>query len=760
MAYIPIRIPKVPSPVKDISIIGGATTGALLVLDSSGYIWGCGSNDYGGLGIFSTVSKSSFTPVINEQVSFTKLSSGDGAVCALDSSSYAWAWGYNTGGQLGLGNLTPSGTVLVPNQVSGGNQWQTVKGIIGSFSGLDSSSYAWAWGGSFSNSSPISILGGKQFTTLVSGYESFAALDISGFAWTWGGNTYGGLGNNTAATNYSSPISVIGGLAFSSITGADNSGYHFIAIDNSSYAWAWGYNNRGQIGDGTLINRSSPVSVLGSSWAKIFALGTNNVGFDSNSNCYIWGWAGTGGYNIDGSNISPISPYKTQCPFNPLKMLGSNYGYFSAMDTNSYVWAWGANTSSIFGGIMPSAISRPKYPAYRNQKYSTYQLSNINTFLLPAGGIILDSSSNTWLWGNNTYGQLGNNTTVDSSVPLSLTNTFRQILGRYNTGSPGATVIGLDFSSYAWAWGYNGYGGLGNNSSTNKSIPYSVCGGKQWIKVITAVDASYGIDISSYVWAWGYNTYGQLGNNTRTSYSSPISVIGGRLAVDIDVLHGYAAGYMDSVIMLDSNNYIWAWGFNSNGQLGNNSNSHASSPVSVVGGRQFSKITAGNGFFTALDMSSYAWAWGYNTTGQLAINEVGQVSSPTSVVGGRQFVALAKVTATNTANSMMAALDASSYAWTWGTNTAGILGDGTTFNKSSPVSVLGGYQYSFIGIDLGGFYGTIGNSYAVVSSQRYAIFQNGTATGSDNFSSPILMTWKNNYLLSPTPGNVTNLLGR
>ena len=759
MAYIPIRIPKVPSPVKDTSIIGGTTTGALLVLDSSGYIWGCGSNVYGGLGTFSTVSTSSFTPIINKQVSFTKLSSGNGAVCALDSSSYAWAWGYNTSGQLGLGNLTPSGTVLVPNQVAGGKQWQTVKGIIGSFSGLDSSSYAWAWGGSFSNSSPISILGGKQFTTLVTGYESFAALDASGFAWTWGGNTYGELGNNTVATNYSSPISVIGGLAFSSITGEDNSGFHFIAIDNSSYAWAWGYNNRGQIGDGTLINRSSPVSVRGSSWAKVFAVSTNSVGFDSNSNCYIWG--GTGGYNIDGSNISPITPYKTQCPFNPLKMFGSPYFYFAAMDTNSYVWVWGANTSSLFGGIMPSAISRPKYPAYRNQKYSTYQLSNINTFLLPAGGIILDSSSNTWLWGSNVNGQLGNNTTVASSVPLSLTNTFRQIFGRYANSN--GSVIGLDFSSYAWAWGYNTTGCLGDNSTANRSIPTPVAGGKQWIKVITTADSSYGIDISSYVWAWGDNTYG-IGDGTITNRSSPVSVLGGRLALDIDALYAYAGGNTQTVIMLDSNNYAWTWGYNSQGQLGSNTaNVYASTPVSVVGGRQFSKITAGCGFFTTLDMSSYAWAWGYNNIGQLGNVGTTNTSSPVSVVGGRQFIALAKVIGTSfsgTSSLLMAALDSSSYAWAWGVNTGAWLGDGTTSNRSSPVSVIGGYNYSFVGINLDGFYGVVGNSYAVVGSQQFAMFQNGTATGSNTFSSPLLMTWKNNYLLSPTPGNVTNLLGR
>jgi len=121
-------------------------------------------------------------------------------------------------------------------------------------------------------------------------------------------------------------------------------------------------------------------------------------------------------------------------------------------------------------------------------------------------------------------------------------------------------------------------------------------------------------------------------------------------------------------IVLDSNSYAWAWGLATSGQLGNNNAVfNQSSPVSVVGGKQWLSIVGGSSFTVGLDSSSYPWAWGIGTTGQLGNNAVAPASSPVSVVGGRQFRSIAAGMG----------LDSNSYAWAWGIGNSGQLGNGT-----------------------------------------------------------------------------------
>ena len=106
-------------------------------------------------------------------------------------------------------------------------------------------------------SSPISVIGDRQFSAIIPTNGSMScALDTSGYLWTWGLNFYGQLGDGTDVQR-SSPVSVLGGPFLSARY--DNFAMH--AVDSSSRAWAWGYNTDAQLGDGTLQHRSSPVMV-------------------------------------------------------------------------------------------------------------------------------------------------------------------------------------------------------------------------------------------------------------------------------------------------------------------------------------------------------------------------------------------------------------------------------------------------------------------------------------------------------------------
>ncbi len=134
---------------------------------------------------------------------------------------------------------------------------------------------------------------------------------------------------------------------------------------------------------------------------------------------------------------------------------------------------------------------------------------------------------------------------------------------------------------------------------------------------------------------------------------------------------------------------MWAWGYNSYGQIGDNSNSltDRSSPVSVVGGfTDWCQASAGRHHSVAVRSLGSSWAWGRNQFGQLGDNTTTNQSSPVSVVGG--FTNWCQVSAGGSHNVAVRTVGS---AWAWGSNTSGGLGDNTATNQSSPVSVVGGF---------------------------------------------------------------------
>ena len=711
--------------VLDINLF--STTSTAYMLDESSYIWAYGGGSSGSLGNgWSSSDKSSPVAVIPDRRYVQLINNVPGA---LDASSYLWMWGDNTNGQVGINY---NGTfIAVPRSVVGGKQWSTVTGGSTSY-GLDILSYAWAWGSnssgqigdttSINKSSPVSVVGGRQFIKISAGLNGVIALDKFSYAWAWGSNGNGVLGINTAVGG-SSPVSVVGGRQFIYVNMGRTT---TVALDGSSYAWAWGYNNVGQIGDGTYLSKSSPTSVLSTPWNNIITHAFTTIGLKDDG-VYVWGSPAVA------FGVSPYTskPTKVNFPITTDKikkiMCTRETTSFvcSFLDTSSCVWLWG--NSATIGSTIQSPIR-----IFQQQNYSFY--TQPQTFIKIINGgrsnslgtttYILDASSYAWCWGgNNENGELGIgfnsqfnicplrqiNPCVSSPVSVIGNRQFIDLtIGNYMGAYTGANVAGLDLSSYAWMWGTNFFGQCGNNQTKLNTMannanftaiipryenncefsPVSVVGGKRWIKVITNGNTSYGIDLSSYLWAWGRNNTGLLGNNSILDVSSPVSVVGNRQVLKVTATQ-------TSCSFIDNSSYAWSFGSpNSYGVLGDNANLNRSSPVSVVGAKRFIDIYGAMNSICALDISSYMWAWGDNTNGFVGDNTITLRSSPVSVVGARRFVP--NRTKISPVAQYAIAVDANSYAWAWGYNNLGQLGDNTILTRSSPISVFGNYQFKYI----------------------------------------------------------------
>ena len=361
-------------------------------------------------------------------------------------------------------------------------------------------------------------------------------------AFATGCGSVGILGDNTTA-NKSSPVNVIGGISnwCQIATGCD----HTVGLTLDGVAWSWGRNsvygtNGGKLGDGTNTDRSSPVQVTGGfSWCQISAGGVHSLGIRNNGT--LWSWGSNGSTGILGLNAFATPT----CVSSPVQVCG---GFTD--------WC------QISAGLSHHSLA-------------------------------VRTNGCAYAWGCSACGQLGNNSAFTnrySPFPIygNLSNWCQVSAGCRHS-------LGVTTDGAAWAWGFNSAGILGDNTAINRSSPVSVAGGfTDWCRVAAGRRSSLGLRCDGTLWAWGCNQFGEAGDGTTTDRSSPVSVVGGFT----NWCKIGSGGYHNAGVR--TNGTAWAWGYGGQGRLGTNNTISRSSPVSVVGGSEWSDISAGHSWSTLL----------------------------------------------------------------------------------------------------------------------------------------------------------------
>jgi alpha-tubulin suppressor-like RCC1 family protein len=357
--------------------------------------------------------------------------------------------------------------------------------------------------------------------------------------------------------------------------------------------------------------------------------------------------------------------------------------FLTVIPANENTYAWGSNTNGRLGDDTTTSRSSPVSVVGSFADWTQTSAGQAHSLGLRANGT-------AWAWGAGSSGRLGDDTTNDRSSPVSVVGAFTDWVqlgaGRYHS-------IGLRANGTAWAWGRNLNGQLGDNTTTNRSSPVSVVGSfTDWIQVSAGYLHSLAVRANGTAWAWGYNFYGRLGDDTTTARSSPVSVIGGFTNwTHISAGSGHSLG-------LRADGTLWAWGYNGSGRLGDGTTTSRRSPVSVVGGfTDWTQISAGYAHNLGVRADGTLWAWGGSGSGRLGTGS-SDVSSPTSVIGG--FTDWVNASA---GRQHSLGVRANGTAWAWGENSSGQLGDGTdTQQKNSPISVVGFSDW--VSIDAGGYH--------------------------------------------------------
>jgi alpha-tubulin suppressor-like RCC1 family protein len=353
---------------------------------------------------------------------------------------------------------------------------------------------------------------------VVTGGSHSCALDSSGAVTCWGSNFYGQLGNNS---NTSSKIPVpvpVQGLTsgVKAITAGDS---HTCAIDSNGAAQCWGKNNYDQLGNNSTTDSNVPVAVSGlTSGVKAITAGISHTcAIDSSGAAQCWGSNQYGQLGDSSNNTNSKVPVAVSGLTSGVQAITTGDYHTCAIDSNGAAQCWGRNTYGQLGNNSTTDSNVPVTMGMMGMLTSGVQA-------ITAGGdhtCAFDGGVVT-CWGRNTYGQLGNSSTTDSNVPvLVLISGVKAITAGYSH------TCAIDSNGAAQCWGSNSAGQLGNNSTTSSNIPVAVSGLTSGVTAITAshIYHTCAIDSSGAAQCWGSNSAGQLGNNSTTDSKVPVAVL-------------------------------------------------------------------------------------------------------------------------------------------------------------------------------------------------------------------------------------------
>jgi alpha-tubulin suppressor-like RCC1 family protein len=340
--------------------------------------------------------------------------------------------------------------------------------------------------------------------------------DMLGQAWTWGQNTCGRLGDGTI-TNRSSPGTTAGGGSDWSIIRAG--GAHNAAIKTDNTLWTWGGNGCGQLGNGTITDRSSPGTTAGggTNWASVSGGSSHTAGVKKDGTLWTWGGNGNGRLG-DGTITDRSSPGTTAGGGTNWSLVSAGDSFTAGIKTDGTLWTWGYNCCGRLGDGTIIARSSPGTTAGGGTNWSS-----VSAGCSFAAGIKTDGT--LWTWGFNCCGQLGDGTLASRTSPGPTAGGGTN----WNAVSAGYRhTAGVKMDGTLWTWGGNCYGRLGNGTLASRVSPgITAGGGTTWNCISLGPNHTSATKTDGTLWTWGWNPWGHLGDGTVTARSSPVTTAGG-----------------------------------------------------------------------------------------------------------------------------------------------------------------------------------------------------------------------------------------
>lgn len=418
------------------------------------------------------------------------------------------------------------------------------------------------------------------FTQISTGRDHSVGIASDGNTYSWGSNDNGQLGIGTSGPAKLTPVRVNApaGVTFTRVSAGFRSS---MALGSDGKLYAWGYNGSGALGDGTTTDRFAPVPVQTPAGVSIteFSMRSNaSMAVGSDGKTYSWG-ANLNGQLGDGTFNNRPTPGLVTTPAGvTFTRLSAGDGHMLAIGSDQKLYAWGSNVNGELGDgtatlrTLPVAVHTPAGVTF-SQVSAGYAQSHA-----------IGSDGNTYGWGSNLFGQLGDGTTTNRSTPVTV---------QLPTGVTFTSVVSSDYDSAAigsdghtYTWGQNSNGQLGTGTTTPRTVPGQVQ--EPAGVTFTQIDGNgsrylaVGSDGNGY--GWGSNS-GALGNGGLTNSPLPVMVL-----MDVQIT-GVTFDGLDGTGLVDNGDGTWSA----------TTPPHAAGPVDVVvswtlNGVAQTPVTYGDGF--------------------------------------------------------------------------------------------------------------------------------------------------------------------
>lgn len=377
-------------------------------------------------------------------ITFTQIAAGYDFNCALTFDARVYCWGTNTGGKLGDGTTTTQSTPV-----------PLAQGAI---------------------PSNVTI---KQ---VAAGYGHACALGSDGKVYCWGDNSNRQLGDGTT-TGRLTPVAVLQGAIPAGVTAVSlmTGNFHNCIIGSDTRVYCWGNNSAGQLGDGTGTSKSSPVALAqgaipnGVTIAQLAGGGSHTCARASDGNAYCWGFNSTGQLG-DGTVVSRSSPTLVTQGAIPagvtIQQIATGSAFSCAIGSDNEPYCWGNNNRSQLGDGTTTVRSSP---VLVSQGVLPVSVTLTQLMLGDSHACVVASDNKAYCWGYNYGGQLGDSTTTTRANPVAVMQgsipggvTLRQLSGGANH------TCGLASDALLYCWGQNASRQLGDGTGVNRSTPVPV----------------------------------------------------------------------------------------------------------------------------------------------------------------------------------------------------------------------------------------------------------------------------------------------
>lgn len=308
--------------------------------------------------------------------------------------------------------------------------------------------------------------------------------------------------------------------------------------------------------------------------------------------------------------------------------------------------------------------------------------SSLATASVSAGGqstCEVRGDATAWCWGDNTFGQLGDGTNVDSVDPAQVGTAEDWA----SISTSGNHTCAIKQDATLWCWGVNNRGQLGLGGGIQRWNPQQVGQADAWQGVSVGWMHTCAVKLSGSLWCWGGEDHGQLGLGGGGDRLAPA-----RVGSDDNWATVSVGGW--HTCALRNSGSAWCWGRNDLGQLGDGTTVGRARPGAVNSQTSWTSIDATWSSTCALAADQSVSCWGMNDQGQLGDGTRVLRLNPQLVLGGHTWVDL------SVGDAQACAVDINAAAWCWGSNRYGQLGTGTTTSEVKPARVRGGFEWHSI----------------------------------------------------------------